>query len=630
MSDVIVQRFEADSADFVREVNKARESVRKMTATDLPILGQEMDRGFGRATKLARGMNQVNTETRRSGQNMLVFAQVADDAQYGMRGLNNQIPQLVQALGAGAGLAGTISLATMAAYYMGPQLMTATGLIDGTGRAVNGMNAQMGTLLNTYHMETEALKAQALERRKEIENVREHADALKQLGMGPDTAAGDKRIKDMKTEAEFSRQLLDQELKLARMKASNPADAAKAESAVAQKQAERDISLMKSEIAERKRLQDEVNAAYQKNFALASQEESAVIKEKNANEALIEQLEKKIRMKKLTAAGSDAILQASAAAGFDNKKVDYEQTLSDKLFLPKQGAKNLMYTIMGQGNDVDLAGVARAGKDAADAAAEMEKELAKAKAASDVLLANHGKLKQTVEQTQAAFDAKNKAQSEEIAMLERKIAQQKQIKNVSDEILKSEIAAAEQAKAKAEAEKRATEAKQAAVEAQRAAEGRKREGMAREDVMVEVRALELQARGREKEANALRDALRMKREVAELVERAAISEAQATQIVERKFALERALTGEKEKAERGDRRRDGRIRLFDRGESAGGAFAARDLGKSVIERNVLIAQQRGAALRGESPALTQMGGKVDDLHATMKKMLGIWEGVSAK
>lgn len=57
---------------------------------------------------------EVSTGMRNAGMSVLMFSQALEDAQYGVRGVMNNIPGLVMALGGGPGLAGVASLATVA------------------------------------------------------------------------------------------------------------------------------------------------------------------------------------------------------------------------------------------------------------------------------------------------------------------------------------------------------------------------------------------------------------------------------------------------------------------------------------------------------------------------------------
>jgi hypothetical protein len=63
--------------------------------------------------ELRQNKEKLATTTKNTGQNMLQLAYVADDLQYGLRGVINNIPMLLTSLGAGAGLAGILSIAAV-------------------------------------------------------------------------------------------------------------------------------------------------------------------------------------------------------------------------------------------------------------------------------------------------------------------------------------------------------------------------------------------------------------------------------------------------------------------------------------------------------------------------------------
>lgn len=88
----------------------------------LDVLGVD---NVSKATKELRDLNQqigsVGTASGQAagskmagGQGLLTLAYAVDDLQYGMRGIMNNIPQVVQALGLGAGLAGVAGIAAVA------------------------------------------------------------------------------------------------------------------------------------------------------------------------------------------------------------------------------------------------------------------------------------------------------------------------------------------------------------------------------------------------------------------------------------------------------------------------------------------------------------------------------------
>ncbi len=62
----------------------------------------------------AKKAKKAADETGNFGQRAMTWAQFADDAQYGLKGIMNQIPQLVESLGLGAGVAGVAGIAIVA------------------------------------------------------------------------------------------------------------------------------------------------------------------------------------------------------------------------------------------------------------------------------------------------------------------------------------------------------------------------------------------------------------------------------------------------------------------------------------------------------------------------------------
>jgi len=84
---------------------------------ELKILSEQADSvgnalgGLGNAAGNAAG---TNSKKGMGGQNLLTLAYAVDDLQYGMRGIMNNIPGVMQALGLGAGMAGVAGIAGVA------------------------------------------------------------------------------------------------------------------------------------------------------------------------------------------------------------------------------------------------------------------------------------------------------------------------------------------------------------------------------------------------------------------------------------------------------------------------------------------------------------------------------------
>jgi hypothetical protein len=90
------------------------------------------------ADKAAASQGRVAGGSRNSAAALLEMSRALEDAQYGIRGVLNNIPSLVQALGMGAGLAGGISIAAVAATTLLPKLSEWLGLSEALDDALGG------------------------------------------------------------------------------------------------------------------------------------------------------------------------------------------------------------------------------------------------------------------------------------------------------------------------------------------------------------------------------------------------------------------------------------------------------------------------------------------------------------
>lgn len=97
-----------------------------MTAASL----QAMEAGAARASELRRQLVRAGGGGYTASMGVLAFSQAVEDAQYGIRGVLNNIPQMVMGFGGGAGIAGAISLAAVAGVALYPVLKRLYGSAD--------------------------------------------------------------------------------------------------------------------------------------------------------------------------------------------------------------------------------------------------------------------------------------------------------------------------------------------------------------------------------------------------------------------------------------------------------------------------------------------------------------------
>lgn len=96
----------------VREYDSSADKA-KVTEFAFYDLDAAMKQTANQTVTLTNGNTQLERSTRNNAQALLMFSQGFEDAQYGIRGVLNNIPGLVIAMGGGAGLAGAISIAAV-------------------------------------------------------------------------------------------------------------------------------------------------------------------------------------------------------------------------------------------------------------------------------------------------------------------------------------------------------------------------------------------------------------------------------------------------------------------------------------------------------------------------------------
>jgi hypothetical protein len=119
-----------DDAQRLREELDKTDGLDPSVRQEVTKVADSMDRAAAAGKNLATAKEGVRKSSRNSGMAMLEFSRAVEDAQYGIRGVLNNIPGLVQMLGGGAGLAGAISFAAVALT----QLIERLAKFDGSTR----------------------------------------------------------------------------------------------------------------------------------------------------------------------------------------------------------------------------------------------------------------------------------------------------------------------------------------------------------------------------------------------------------------------------------------------------------------------------------------------------------------
>ena len=133
----------ADASELHREMQRASQSVQKFASE---------------SQKVAAGLKEAERATSKQASKTMQLAFAVDDLQYGLRGIGNNIPMLVQGFGGGMGLAGAISIAVTAGYALWKVMDVITGNAQG--------KAWIAAMKEGFEMEKAMLVQLANERQK--------------------------------------------------------------------------------------------------------------------------------------------------------------------------------------------------------------------------------------------------------------------------------------------------------------------------------------------------------------------------------------------------------------------------------------------------------------------------------
>jgi hypothetical protein len=159
---------------FEQQADKAR--VAEFAFYDL---NNEIAKTKGTTETYTAGSTRMEKSTRNNSAALLMFSQGLEDAQYGVRGVLNNIPGLVMALGGTAGLAGAISIAAVG-------LAQLDGLFTSSATKAKDLKEKIGEIAaNAATLETERFEKLATG----IDTAADAAAALRQNFNETETAS---------------------------------------------------------------------------------------------------------------------------------------------------------------------------------------------------------------------------------------------------------------------------------------------------------------------------------------------------------------------------------------------------------------------------------------------------------
>lgn len=166
-------------------------------------LDEAMGKTAARTETVSSGITKVGKSSRDSSMALLMFSQGFEDAQYGIRGILNNIPPLVMALGGTAGLAGVVSLAAVSFSMLGNVFDTTKKQAVDTADLIKTVADNMGAMqtekmsLRLEAIEAAADAAAALKQNFEETNKAEDAYATAALSNAEKIAAANRTIAEL-------------------------------------------------------------------------------------------------------------------------------------------------------------------------------------------------------------------------------------------------------------------------------------------------------------------------------------------------------------------------------------------------------------------------------------------------
>lgn len=351
--------------------------------TAIQALGAQKTLLTSNVNKLTAGLKQGKMGMAGFGQGALNAAYFLDDMQYGMRGVMNNIPGLVMSLGGGMGLAGALSIATLAIGYFTGQAGPMKKATEGEKSDVERLTEAIKKASDTYNeLSAQQLNAQFADKaeagwKNKIEALNEEAEAIERVmnayyrkeKLAADIAGDDLRVREL------------------------------------------DASLMPEDtIAQKQKKANEIDKLRRERIALAAEEEVKAIEMAHDKvlaayaKAYDEELAARKEKEKLSAMKSAANVPYDAASlsGIMKNKGEYEESyksLIDEGFDPAK--KNMV-----------LGAAARKGEEAYKRAL---KKIEEAQKMNDFMKREEGKIQAAF---QLVIDADTRVYSEETGTLD--------------------------------------------------------------------------------------------------------------------------------------------------------------------------------------------------------------------
>jgi hypothetical protein len=542
--------------------------------------------------QMAMESNRMAGGVRNGGMAMLELSRAAEDAQYGMNGVINNIPGLVMSLGGKAGVAGAVSLIAVAAYQAWKQLNKMLGekewnaWEDARQKAVADYYSTMEERKRFLRDEEAAIK---LKRDMEELQRRENSALQESIGLNQE------RFDALKNQADILRETrsLEDQLNAARQRFTPQKSGAVADWQRAADEYNRNQARTSADLAAKQKelvlIGRELNGVWEKiGWSLTKYQ---VLVANSAKETMT--LRERVFAQETELARSEAQLEQGR-----NK---FTKELYDAEAKNRDVVKERLELSRGQ-------------------LAQAEAQLA---VYQDLLTNTREIGDETKRQLQTRLDGAK----EEIRHLEQRQKLTRKIGKLEEESIRRKGLMDEH-------NRTANRNQEAILKEIEKAEERMRQNKARGSFAADMVALRLEASGRKAEADALRGELAMRAEAVERAKELGISEERALGLLrERQRLLDKIKQGESGSGGRqGGIRRAAADRLQAGGgriESGGrGAFLGDDLGRSPGLRNAAIEARSEKRAAGARPT-EKLSGLLARQNELGERMVKIFEGLGA-
>jgi len=473
-----------------------------------PAYLQTIEKAAARTQELRRQTLAAGRSGQNGAMGFLAFSQAVEDAQYGIRGVLNNIPQMIMGFGGTMGLAGALSLAAVAGVALYPVLKRLYGAAD-TERLKKSAEAWAEIF--------EAAVKSTGQAGRERDVLKETSGYITEIrnATWDRVALNDGLLRNMEVEARMrgealnlANELADAERRVAEAKGQSTAGAAEAGRG-------REMQGLEADLASRKQIAD---AAFQEAERLRQNSRTLAASYGSDMEAQAKAIEEM------------TISLAAAEANVAAAKKDQED----------KGLKG-----------ADLATARMNEKASAAARDRIALELDQLKAKRDALAILAEQQNAEAKAGVEAMEAKIQAATEESQAIQRLIAQRKELYALQREQEKAEREAAQAAASKSpKSDLAERQAANAAAEEKAASQTGARAAFAQD-----MAVLALQAKGRTEAASALEKEIALRREAVGMAKEMGVTEEQALNALRRREEMIRRGEAAKGQGDRKDRAR---------------------------------------------------------------------------